>query len=462
MNWPDRDSLHRTAKLLVDSGRASSPDDAVAILESFVLQVDIGPGIENLPAAQAGLGTLVNAGHRAFLGGVAVRAEEDPVLTEGWAAGRRLSTVVAELGGRMTQALSPDIPTIVVGEPTRPSTGRIVLWTTWAGWAGGVVEDPNHRLDGDGMTLSGVVAGALGVSEAFQHVLGSSRAGHRNAGLSLWRPDLPWHDPDGIGPPLSWLPSTLWLLGLGHLGQGYAWSLGWLPYATPTDVMVFLMDTDIAIGGNKATGLLLRDADVGHRKTRVVAARLEGDLGIRTGIVERRFDDTLWPGDDEPLLALAGFDRPEPRRQLGGQRSGEPRFGRVIDAGLGSGPVEYLDMLIHTFPSQLDPATAFPDQERRTRSMPAAYAAEIERMVRTGTDIGDATCGMTQAAGISVAAAFVGAMTGAIVIGDVLRHMHGGREVAILSLDLRSPAYIDAPENTAPGTYFNPGSTAVR
>jgi hypothetical protein len=93
--------------------------------------------------------------------------------------------------------------------------------------------------------------------------------------------------------------------------------------------------------------------------------------------------------------------------------------------------------------------------------MPAAYAAEIERMVEGGTEVGDATCGMTEVAGISVAAAFVGAVAGALVVGDVLRHMHGGCEVAVLSVDLRSPAYIDAPENTAPGPYVNPGSAAA-
>jgi hypothetical protein len=462
MTWPDRDSLHRTAKLLVDSGRASSPGEAVAILEGFVLQVDVGPGIENNPAAQAALATMVNAGHRAFLGGVEVRAEDDPVLTEGWVAGRRLSAAVAELGGRMTDTLSPDLPTVIVGQPTRPPAGRIVLRTTWRGWAGGVVEDPDDRLNGNGIVLAGVVAGALAVSETFQHVLGSPRAGRRDAGLSLWRPDLPWHDLAGAGPPLGWLPSCLWLLGLGHLGQGYAWSLGWLPYASPADVTVFLMDTDIVVRGNTATGLLLREEDVGRRKTRVVAARLEAEHGMRTAIVERRFDDTLWPSGDEPLLALAGFDHPGPRRQLGSERGGEPRFGRVVDAGLGKGPVEYLDLLIHTFPSQLDLATAFPDRERPHAPMPVAYTAEIKRMIESGADAGDAACGMTEVAGISVAAAFVGAITGTLVIGDVLRHLHGGREIAVLSLDLRSPAYIDAPENTAPGPYFNPGSTTPR
>jgi hypothetical protein len=461
VSWPDRDRLHRTAKMLLDSGRASSPEEAVAILEGFVLQVDVGPGIDNVPAAQAALGTLVNAGHRAFLGGVVVHAEDDPVLTEGWMVGRRLSAAVADYGGLMARELSPDLPTVVVGQPTRQTTGRVVLWTTWRGWAGGVVEHVDDRLSGDGMALAGVIAGALGVSEVFQHLLGSPRAARRNAGLSLWRPDLRWHDPDAAGPQLGWLPSALWLLGLGHLGQGYAWSLGWLPYAALTDLTVFVMDTDVVNAGNRATGLLLKDDDVDDRKTRVVAARLEG-LGMRTSIIERRFDDTLWPVDEEPLLALAGFDDPAPRRLLGGERGGEPRFRRVVDAGLGTGPVEYLDMLIHTFPSQLDPAAAFVDRERPNRSMPVAYKSEIERMVEGGADVGDATCGMTEVAGISVAAAFVGAMAGAVVIGDVLRYMHSGRDVAVLSLDLRSPAYVDAPENTAPGPYFNPGSTTVR
>jgi hypothetical protein len=94
--------------------------------------------------------------------------------------------------------------------------------------------------------------------------------------------------------------------------------------------------------------------------------------------------------------------------------------------------------------------------------MPAAYKTQNERMIKAGIDPRDATCGMIDIAGISAAAAFVGATAGALVIGDVLRHMHGGREIAVLALDLRSPAYIDAPGNTAPGPYFNPGSTGHR
>jgi hypothetical protein len=460
MTWPNRDELNRTAKMLIDSRRASSFDEAIEILEGFVLQVDVGVGIESDPAGQAALSTLVNAGSRAFLGGVVVRAESDPVLTDGWAAGFRLSDIVTLCGGQMVDEVVADHPTVVVGSPKSPPIGGVVLWTTWSGWAGGLVESEADRLTGNGLVLSGVLAGGFGVSEAFQSCMGSATAAHRDVGLSLWRPDLDWRHPDAAGPPLGWLPSRLWLLGLGHLGQGYGWSLGWLPYLTPNEVLVYLMDTDSVVKGNSATGLLLRPGDLNRRKTRVLSERLES-LGMRTAIVERLYDDTLWPDGDEPLLALAGFDNPEPRRLLGGL-SDRPRLGRVVDAGLGAGPVEYSEMMIHAFPSQLDPQSAFPDAGRGQLAMAEAYSKEIDRRIAAGEDPGHAACGVTDIAGITVGAAFVGAVAGAVVIGDVLRHLHGGIELARLSFGLRNPAYVDCSENSDPGDYFNPGSTAPR
>jgi hypothetical protein len=72
--------------------------------------------------------------------------------------------------------------------------------------------------------------------------------------------------------------------------------------------------SDSIIGGNLATGFLARPTDVGRRKTRLVAERLES-LGLRTTIIERLFDEALTPVRDEPSLALAGFDDPVPRRK---------------------------------------------------------------------------------------------------------------------------------------------------
>jgi hypothetical protein len=258
---------------------------------------------------------------------------------------------------------------------------------------------------------------------------------------------------DAAGEPLQWLPARLWLLGLGHLGQAYAWTLGMLPYASPGEVQLGLVDFDRIIGANTATQLLVTGQHVGLRKTRVVAAAAES-LGFDTAIVERAFDERFHPAGSEPAIALAGFDRPEPRRLLGGNR-----FRRVVDAGLGAGHVEYLDMVLHTFPSPEDPADAFPPRPAGARGLPAAYECEINRQVRAGAEEAAARCGMLEVAGVTVGAAFVGAAAGALAVADLLRHLHGGNEYSVISLDLRTPAEPQAVSNAAPGPYAAPAYT---
>jgi hypothetical protein len=442
--------VHRTAKQLIDSGRAADPAEAEAILEDMVLQVDVGPSIERDAAGQAALLTIVNAAQRAFLGGVRIRVEDDPILTAGWGTGLLLSNAIARFGGQVEDVHTNDHPTLVVGAPSRETVGRIVMQVTWQRWSGGVVEIGAGHLGDDGIALAGVVAGALGVSEAFQHCLGSAVAGRRDVGISLWRPDLDWRQADAAGPILRWLPRSLWLLGLGHLGQGYAWSLGWLPYSTDSGAIAYLMDFDSIIRANLATGLLAFPGDINKRKTRVVAELMES-RGFRTFVVERPFDATLQPGGDEPGLALAGFDDPAPRLLLGGNR-----FGRVVDVGLGAGHVEYLDIVLHTFPSQLVPEVEFAGQRAAFRPLPAAYEAEVDRRIAAGVEPGAARCGMSEFAGIAVGAAFVGAVAASLALADPLRSLHEGRGYAVVSVDLRSPDHVQTAFNEEPGAYIPP------
>jgi len=169
-------------------------------------------------------------------------------------------------------------------------------------------------------------------------------------------------------------------------------------------------------------------------------------LSAQTAIVERAFDEHFHPAGNEPAIALAGFDRPEPRRLLGGNR-----FCRVVDAGLGAGHVEYLDMVLHTFPSPEDPADAFPPRPVAARGLAAAYESEINRQVRAGAEEAAARCGMVEVAGVTVGAAFVGAAARALAVADLLRHLHGGNEYSVISLDLRTPAAPQAVSNAAPG-----------
>ena len=54
-------------------------------------------------------------------------------------------------------------------------------------------------------------------------------------------------------------------------------------------------------------------------------------------------------------------------------------------------------------------------------------------------DEGDARCGITEVAGISVGAAFVGAVAGALGVADVLRYLHGGQEFSVVSFRSTQP-----------------------
>ncbi len=434
MNPIGRDQLSRTAKILLDGHQASDIADAHRRLHEFVLQLEVGTRIAEDLAAQAALLTAVNTGHRAMLGGVHVAITDNPSLSLPWARRKSLVDAVGSFGGVVVDRLDPDQPALRVGMPPLLHQARRQhrLNLTWHGWCGGVTDSIDNQPCRPAIPLAGVVAGALGVSELFQHLLGSAVAGRRTVGLSLWRPDLEWRSPETLGPDLQFLPTSTWLLGLGHLGQANAWSLGCLPYERSEALEVFLVDFDHIIEANCSTGLLTEKTDISRYKSRVVQAQLES-LGFKTRLVERRFDARLIPQCGEPELALAGFDKPEPRRALG------DKFSRVVDAGLGASPTGYLDMLIHSFPSQLTPATAFEEDEEADLPLAAAYEAEISQRIDQGEPQGDARCGVVEIAGATAAASFVGAIAGALSVADLLRILHDGQHFATINLDLRSP-----------------------
>lgn len=460
MSWGTPDELDRTAKILIDSGRARNPREAREYLDGLVLQITVGPEIAHDPAAQAALATAVNIGRRAYRGGVHVHLQTDPVLTVGWGAGLTASEVVIRYGGVVVDQLDRARPTLVIGRPDH-SIGTPTLHCTWRGWAGGIIQSPEPGPAPDGIIPAGILAAALGVSETFQQQLGNVTAGRRDAGISLWRPDLDWRSADA-GPALQYLPAALWLLGLGHLGQAYAWTIGMLPYKTPSEALLGLVDFDTVVAGNAATQLLVGAHDVEKPKTRVVAAALE-KLGFRTRLVERAFDKRFHPVVDpsptrnEPMTALAGFDKLSPRRALN-----EAGFQHVVDAGLGAGPVEYLDMVLHTFPGS-DPAAAFPDDPRTPRRLGDAYEQEIARQVEAGGDDTAARCGILDFAGITVGAAFVGTVASTLVIAAILRLLHaGGESFSVIALDLRDPRGIRAVPNSVPRDLALPPYTRAR
>ncbi len=347
------------------------------------------------------------------------------------------------------------LPRITVGDGRLPIGGtEFAVRGTFDGWCGGVLpaDDPRRLPEKQECAPAGVLAGALAVGEAFQHVRGNSYAGRRDAGLSLWRPEptISWIGPMGRGPQLDLLPSELWVIGLGHLGQAYLWTLGLMPYEDAGDMLLVLQDFDVLVQANDSTSLLTDRTALGQMKTRAMAM-WANQRGFRTRLVERRFAPNFHIAHEEPHVALCGVDNPQARAALE-----EVGFQRIIDAGLGAGTQEFLAFQMHTFPASRRTAHAVWDSvtaEEVAPDLAPAIQPAYDSLLREGAD----PCGVTLLAGRTVGAAFVGAATASIVIAEALRLAMGAHSYELVDGSLRSLEHRQAILATTTGEPFNPG-----
>jgi hypothetical protein len=74
------DSMHRLAKMALDSGEVASPEEAVALFSRYRLRIHLGQGWASTLAGQACFLTALNTAARAFLGGVEVYGDLAVVL----------------------------------------------------------------------------------------------------------------------------------------------------------------------------------------------------------------------------------------------------------------------------------------------------------------------------------------------------------------------------------------------
>lgn len=417
-----RDQLHRTVKLELDQGCAATVEEAEQLAGTYRLQIHVGADGANSPTRQAALLTAVNAGARAFLGGVHVTGELDWPISAGWYTGTTAWEAIEHCGGTIVEHLDDDHPTAIIGTVEK-AVGSVALQVTWDGWAGGIVPAETERLaETIENPLAGIAAGAIAVSEAFTHMRGTVTAGHQPTGISLWRPDQAWLDADATGPAVRYLPTRLWLGGLGHLGQAYLWAIGFLPYHHRGEVLLMLQDYDQIVEANRSTGLLVYPATPqGQLKTRMAADAMEA-LGFTTRLVERAFDAATRPGPGEPTWILAGFDNPTARAHLGA-------FDLAVDVGLGSAADDFLGIHIHTFPAAGDPADVFAASRAPVEdAKPAAWA------VAAAKD----RCGVLELQGAAVGAAFVGAFAAAFGLAEVLRGLVGAPITAVGGVSLNA------------------------
>ncbi|MDC4203613.1 MAG: hypothetical protein MPW14_10885 [Candidatus Manganitrophus sp.] len=453
MNIVKPDELHRLVKLAMDTGEAESIEHAQRIFSRYRIGVAVGFEIGRSNTHQAALLTFLRLASRVFLGGVDVLIPDEAAIPNLLPGNQGIAEAILAAGARRVKLLEPNVPSVYIGTIEPPQSASFAVRAVFNGWRAGIVPvhaDVPFDLDSE-FPLSGALAAALAVNEAFLFVRQDTpEAGLREIGLSLWKPDAveDWWQAENDGPRLTYLPSKLWFIGLGHLGQAYLWGLSLLPYANPEEVELILHDIDVVTASTLSTSILSERPMMDKRKTRAMAAVMEA-RGFRTAIVERKFDKTLRVQPDEPQVALCGVDNVLARRALC-----DVGFKFIVEAGIGSGVKDFRAIRIHTFPGTKDPHELWkPGGEKVVESSAPAYGDLKAR----GLD----QCGVTLLAGKAVGAPFVGMTAAVLCLAEVLRLLHEGTLFAVHDLDLKSLSYRASIEHKGGLATFNPGFVSV-
>lgn len=433
---PTVDELSRPAKALIDAGVVAEFAEANAILAESVPAIVVGPDAISY-GHQAALLTAVEVAARTF-GKAPVHLPVEIVNTQCGLPGLTNLTVaeaVLEAGGiliDLADATNWSRPTVAIGATTTASDPT--LHVTWDHWVASVNTTGDRLPERGNMVLAAVAAAALAVTECFKRALGSADACYRPRSLNLWRPDvsiglggIPTLSEETLGPDLRFLPSSVWMVGLGHLGQGFAWCWRLLPYLEPPKCEIHLQDFDKVNAANHTTGMLIRKHDIGQMKTRIVAAALER-AGFATRIVERRLSPGTRRHETEPSLALVGVDKIQPRLQIS-----DVGWALAVDVGLGAGPVDFTAISIHTFPA--------PTSSHDVRAWQVdgsdhrAARAHAQDAYRNALSAGADQCGLVQLAETAVAAPFVGVVAACLALAEPLRLLHGRNPNITLGYD---------------------------
>jgi hypothetical protein len=448
------ESLHRLIKEALDSGAAASLGEANSMFRSFRVCFSITAAEATDAQHQAALLTGVALARRVFLGGVRVSGPLGAPLAVPLPLGETLGDAVATLGGFIGKENAGE-PLIAIGGPAQVHSSSFHIRTAWAGWRGGIL--PVHAESAPAaapvMALAPMLSAALAVNEAFLYTRSANSAfGRRAVGLSLWdpSPEVHWMEASDDEPELSYLPSRLWLIGLGHLGQAYLWGLGLLPYPEAKALSLTLQDVDRITPSTESTSILSEASLVGQKKTRAMAFWAER-RGFSTTIHERLFGADFHRQAEEPAVALCGLDNSLGRRSLDCVG-----FDLVIEAGLGRGYQDFRTMRLHTLPGPR-PADVIwktsDKEEENVEDRPGYQSLLIDGTLDR--------CGVTLLAGRGVGAPFVGATAACLALSEILRILHGGAAHQVIDLDLQGVEHRSAVRHPQSFNKLNPGYVNV-
>lgn len=408
------ETLNRTMKLAMDEGRVSSYEEAQTLFGSFRLRIHVQPGFSAVPAAEAAAITLLNAAPKTFLGGVELVGPLHEQCTRAWFAGKALGDVAKQFGVATAAGGSGDAPTIHVGDGTAQDSA---FWLGVSLRPDGFILSPDAATAGSQASPveAGVAAAGAALNEAFQHA-------YRKAPLAGQR-EVRWSLPCSANlTPVG----NLWLIGLGHLGQAFLWTLA-LAGGDRLPRSVRLTDYDTVSWSSLSTCLLVRTKDVGRKKVDGVAEEFEA-LGVQ---VQRDYErlnliDAGMVRSAQDLVVVA-VDNIALRCSLD-----RVHAERVLEAGIGDGAEAFTRIQLHAFPGPRKARDIWiGDDTRAARAVDLNKPAYQALLAKSGDE-----CGTALVAGRSVATPFVGAFAGALL--SSLAVDWGGDDVHAWSYDVNS------------------------
>ncbi len=391
--------------------RDISVEEADLQLESSALSIHVTDGALSTPAGQAAVVTAILLGARCF-GKILVSGDFDHEISAAKIPiGSSIRAVMNAVGA--TEEVEPTCRTVVLGACRLSNRTLPETRAGWDGWRAYALPKNAMRELGDGSNaLTGIAAAAMALGSAFMAELGDPNAGRRTQEISLWSPDET--GPHANGPTSYSLPNSLWMIGLGNLGQAYLWCLSWLPFIEPNKVQLVLQDFDKVSKENWGTSILVQRGHYGMLKTRA-AEDWAMCAGFSVKRIDRPADGELRRNPTEPHIALVGLDKIAARRNLGA-----PGFKHIVDAGLGSTVRNFRDFRITVFGKNDDPRVHFQGVKDRTREDLESVLG-LPSYKKLLAQSGDGGCGALTLAGQPIVLPFISALTAVLAITQVIR-----------------------------------------
>lgn len=298
----DLSNTERAAIALAEKNKIDIEEAEKLLFESHIC-LEASDEIKTSYSLQVAFLSCFNAGNRIFKGGVICNIPDDiPNLSNlnGDTFNEVLSNLFPFSEGHK---LNDSTQKILFGKhPTSVNEIELIC----SGWQGGI-NIFNSDINSLKNNHTDVCFGAcLASSYALFWVFNKTFSMIENLdkesfGYSLWTnsSEYDWIENIHEGPSNISLPSNIWTVGLGHLGQAYVWILA--NQKLNQGIEILLQDFDTLGKENLGSQLLSYDSQIGLNKTRICADFLT-KVGINSKIIEKPFNEF-----DQQDLALKQF-----------------------------------------------------------------------------------------------------------------------------------------------------------